>query len=215
MVVQGLETIVIEVEAQKKSHRGWAHQGNYLDGIGSRNGEPSTEAPSSVPKSSSESGPRNSGPPGNYLSNLNSASLSPTSSAPKMKPKWQPTSRQSGATNNYLESLNQPKETNSEADDMKLGKKDGINTTPIDSVEMKKGVNASSAPKTSGRRGGSYLDGLSSNTIESGNQDETPTQSKGVIENPHLESVSLSKCPNLLWISAHLSQVVGSFTENN
>jgi hypothetical protein len=39
MVVQDLETIVIEVEAQKKSHRGWAHQGNYLDGIGSRNGE--------------------------------------------------------------------------------------------------------------------------------------------------------------------------------
>ena len=106
-----------------------------------------------------------------------------------MKPKWKPTSKTSGAAGNYLESLSQPKEqTTDNSNDMNWSMKsngDGTGAGPINMGQKTNGgVRASS-----GMRGGSYLDGLSSNTIESANQDETVPQSNGLIENPHIESV--------------------------
>jgi len=219
LVVQNQESIIIEVEAQKKSHRGWAHRGNYLDGLGNKGGASSSsgnEIPSSASSSSSTSQASSSskGPQGglgNYLNQLGSASTSATSdstkdsssssSAPKMKPKWQPASKATTKSGSYLDSLNSPKTPNDDkTSEPKLtAKKDQVSAAPPSSSEeptitMKTSSSESlpqvPKPKTTGMRGGSYLDGLSSNTIESTNQDDTTSsQSNKIIENPHFEPV--------------------------
>ena len=196
LVMQDQETIIIEVEAQKKSHRGWAHQGNYLDGISSSGGHEPDASSSSTQKSSPPD--RKRGPSGSYLAHLNSAPISArdsnpggasSSAAPKMKPKWKPTSKTSGAAGNYLESLSQPKEqTSDNSNDMNLSMKSNGDGTGAGPINMKQNPNGE-VRASSGMRGGNYLDGLSSNTIESANQDEAVPQSNGLIENPHIESV--------------------------
>jgi hypothetical protein len=202
LAVQDLETVIIQVEAQKKSHRGWAHQGNYLDGISS-GFDPAAPAGTDEESSNSPaaSTPRRKGAPGNTLANSNSASppqdSSQPSAVPKWKPKWKPVSRSSGVASNYLESLNQPRqETGSnQQDSMKSKKSDESSADAKDQLKMNKdegshnGKSVAKMPKTSHTRGGSYLDGLSSNTLESSNYDEAPAQSNGVIENPHIEAV--------------------------
>ena len=203
LVMQDQETIIIEVEAQKKSHRGWAHQGNYLDGISSSGGhEPSIgeKDTSSSSSSTQKSSPpdRKRGPSGSYLAHLNSASTSardsspgdaPLSAAPKVKPKWQPISKASGAAGSYLESLNQQRDQiTDKTNDVKSNMKNDVDGTGGDPIMRKEEPNGG-ARKSSGMKAG-YLDGLSSNTIESANQDESALPSNGLIENPHLESVS-------------------------
>lgn len=199
LAMQSQETVVVEVEAQRKSHRGWKYQGNYLDGLNNNNGGASRKASgdsaSNVPASS-----RRRGVTGNYLSQLNnSPEESPSASSasddwppkesssiptPKVKPRWQPGTRSSGAAGNYLASLGAPSQPTFSEEDISSTK------------SKQKDDNASKiSPTTNGVKGGSYLDGLSSNTIESKQQDDapgtsTPPDSDNLVENPHLESVS-------------------------